>query len=109
MRALRLRAGRSGAPGRLARAPGVRPPFDLLFADGGEAKKREPQVLVEALSPGGIVLLDDLTPRELWPKERRGRRDPVREYWLNEPRVAATEIRPGPTEAAIIAARVRAG
>ena len=84
-------------------------PFDLLFADGGGAKEREPRALVGALRPGGMVFLDDLTPRELWPEEWSGKRDLVREYWLNEPDVAATEIRTGPTEAAIIATRVHAG
>ncbi|MDQ5826970.1 MAG: hypothetical protein M3441_22590 [Chloroflexota bacterium] len=50
-------------------------PFDLPFADGGGAKEREPQTLVEALTPGGMVVLDDLTPRELWPEEWHGRHE----------------------------------
>jgi predicted O-methyltransferase YrrM len=80
-------------------------PFDLLFADGGRAKEREPETLVGALKPGGTVLLDDLTPEALWPEEWRGLPDPVREFWLNDPRLAATEILTAPTEAAIVATR----
>ena len=84
----------------------VHGPFDLLFADGGKAKEHEPEVLVGALKPGGTVLLDDLTPEKLWPEEWRGRPDPVREFWLNDPRLAATEILTGPADAAIIATRL---
>ncbi|MHC5728870.1 MAG: hypothetical protein ACYTXY_33085, partial [Nostoc sp.] len=35
-------------------------PFDLLFADGGKAKVTQPQTLITALKPGGLILLDDL-------------------------------------------------
>jgi predicted O-methyltransferase YrrM len=81
-------------------------PFVLLFADGGQAKQTEPDVLLHALEPGGLLVLDDLTPREHWPPNWRSRPDPVRDYWLNDPRVAATEIRVTPTSAVILAARI---
>jgi len=81
-------------------------PFDLLFADGGRSKEREPDTLVRALKPGGTVLLDDLTPEALWPEEWRGRPDPVREFWLDDPRLMATEILTAPTDAAIVATRL---
>ncbi len=81
-------------------------PFDLLFADGGAAKQREPGALLEALRLGGLVVLDDLTPEDRWPEEWRGRPDPVRRFWLNEPRLAATEVLTSPSMAVIIAARV---
>lgn len=29
-------------------------PFDLVFVDGGKAKERNPEAIVQALSPGGI-------------------------------------------------------
>lgn len=80
-------------------------PFDLLFADGGKAKEREPEALLNALKPGGTVLLDDLTPEALWPEGWRGRPDPVREFWLKDPRLVATEILTAPTDAAIVATR----
>ena len=81
-------------------------PFVLLFADGGQAKQAEPDVLLHALEPGGLLVLDDLTPREHWPPNWRGRPDPVRDYWLNDPRVAATEIRVTPTSGVILATRI---
>lgn len=83
-----------------------RGPFDLLFADGGGAKERDPAALVGALKPGGTVLLDDLTPEALWPEEWRGRPDPVRGFWLGDRRLAAAEILTGPAEAAIVAVRL---
>lgn len=81
-------------------------PFDLLFADGGRAKEREPESLVWALKPGGTVLVDDLTPGALWSEEWGGRPDPVCDFWLNEPGLAAAEIMTGPAEAASVAVRL---
>ena len=43
-------------------------PFDMLFADGGAAKQREPEVLLHALRPGGLIVLDDLTPEDRCPR-----------------------------------------
>src|SRR5690242_19318965 len=53
-------------------------PFDLLFADGGKAKAVAPETLVQALKPGGVIVLDDLTPEEQWPAAWRGQVDAVR-------------------------------
>ncbi|MDI3340154.1 MAG: class I SAM-dependent methyltransferase [Sphaerobacter sp.] len=80
-------------------------PFDLLFADGGKAKEREPETLLRALRPGGLVVLDDLTPEEHWPPEWRGQPDPVRQFWLNDPRLLATELLVTPTASVILATR----
>jgi len=44
---------------------------------------------------------------EQWPAAWRGQRDPVRDFWLNDPRLIATEIRTTATTAAIVATRVR--
>lgn len=82
-------------------------PFDLLFADGGKAKLTEPQTLIAALKPGGLILLDDLTPEEYWPPEWQGRTDPIREFWLKDPRVAATEIRVTAKNSVILATRIQ--
>ncbi len=81
-------------------------PFALLFADA-PAKREEPEALLGALALGGSIVLDDLTPVEQWPAAWRGQRDPVRDFWLNDPRLIATEIRTTATTAAIVATRVR--
>lgn len=69
-------------------------PFTMVFADCAAAKRDEPGLLVESLRPGGLIVLDDLT-------------DPIREYWLNEPRMCATEILADPMIPVILATRVR--
>jgi predicted O-methyltransferase YrrM len=74
-------------------------PFDLLFLDSG---KQHPEVdgenVVGLLAPGATIVMDDLTPQ-------RRRHDPVREFWLNHPRIAALEIMTTPTTAAIVGTR----
>jgi predicted O-methyltransferase YrrM len=68
-------------------------PFDLLFADGGRAKAHEE--VIGLLAPGGILVLDDLTPGYADP-------DPVRELWLGHRRLVATELQVFPREAVIV-------
>lgn len=68
--------------------------FAMVFADCAPAKRDEPGLLVESLQPGGLLVLDDLT-------------EPVRRYWLSDPRMSAAEILVGPGEPVIVATRVR--
>lgn len=86
-------------------------PFALLFADGGKAKEREPERLLDALQAGGILILDDLTPEAHWTPEQRAMwsPDPTRSFWLNDERVAATELLVNPTSAVILATRLTDG
>ncbi len=76
-------------------------PFDLLFHDGS---KRRPDLDGDAtlglLAPRGLIVMDDLTPGRSGP-------DPVREFWLNHPDLAATELQVSPREAVILAVRAR--
>lgn len=76
-------------------------PFDLLFHDGS---KRRPDLdgeeTLALLAPRGLIVLDDLTPGRPGP-------DPVREFWLGHPDLAATELRVSEREAVILAVRVR--
>ncbi len=83
-------------------------PFALLFADGGRAKEREPECLLSALAPGGLILLDDLTPESRWKPEQRAQWpvDPVRAFWLNDPRLLATELLTTSESGVILAARL---
>jgi predicted O-methyltransferase YrrM len=71
-------------------------PFDLLFVDGGKAKWNGEEV-ISLLAPGGVAVIDDLTPGLAG--------DPVREFWLGDPRLAAVEVLTRPESAAIVAAR----
>ena len=84
-------------------------PFDLLFFDGG-AWKRLPagevalasERALELLAPGGIVVIDDLTPKALWPEEWRGKPDPARDVWLGRDDLVVTELLTTPETAAML-------
>ena len=75
-------------------------PFDLLFYDA--TKQLRPQedgeLVTGLLAPGGIAVLDDLTPGFAGP-------DPVRDFWLGHPDLAAAEVLTTPDSAAILAVR----
>lgn len=78
--------------------------FALLFVDAGDSKQ-QPDILLPALRPGGIIVLDDLTPKEHWPPEWHGKPDRLRVAWLNRSDVIATELLVTPTSAVIVATR----
>jgi predicted O-methyltransferase YrrM len=99
------------ARGRLASCANVEPlegdayellrgrgPFGLVFADGGVYDWER---ILELLEPGGLLVKDDLTPGA--PVDG----DPVREFLLRDPRLAAVEVLTTPRSAAIVAVRVR--
>jgi predicted O-methyltransferase YrrM len=73
-----------------------RGPFGLVFADGGVYEWEQ---IIELLEPGGVLVKDDLTPG------RAIEGDPVREFLLRDPRLAAVEILTTPWSAAIVAVR----
>jgi predicted O-methyltransferase YrrM len=76
-------------------------PFDLVFFDGGRWKERaekESRRLLDLVAPGGLVVVDDLTPD--WPGP-----DPVREFWLGHSDLFATELLVAPGRSVIVAAR----
>jgi len=81
-------------------------PFDLLVLDGGgQGKGDEPPIRPEQwLRPGGLVVLDDFTPGAGWPPTHHGEPDRARLYWLQHPRLLATEVRTEPAAATILAA-----
>jgi predicted O-methyltransferase YrrM len=87
-------------------------PFDLLFFDGGGWKRSPPHQMraeseraLELIAPGGIVAMDNLTPEELWPPHAPDWPDALREFWLRNDVLAATEIRTTPDTSAILAVR----
>ncbi|HUK94430.1 MAG TPA: class I SAM-dependent methyltransferase [Gaiellaceae bacterium] len=75
-------------------------PFDLLFYDGGgkQHPENDGEDVVGLLAPGGTIVMDDLTPG-------RTEHDPVREFWLNHPEIAALELLTTPETAAIVGTR----
>ena len=64
--------------------------------------------MVEAIAPGGVVVLDDMTPEEARDEEQRARwsaGDPVREFWLHHRALIASELRVSARASVIVAAR----
>lgn len=89
------------------RDPLASAPFDMIFVDVAEAKASGIDDILDALANGGLVLIDDLTPMELWPAEWRGRPDPIRETWLNHPRLDSVELRVAEDHAVILARNIQ--
>lgn len=75
-------------------------PFELVFADGGLRQPDAWEAALALAAPGGLIVKDDLTPG----REVEG--DPVREFLLRDPRLAAVEILTTPQTAAIVATRL---
>ncbi len=90
---------RRAPPRRLARRAPDPGPFDLLFLDAGgfkqEPERAGPPALA-LLGPGGLLVIDDLTPR-------RSEHDRARAYLLGHPALVAAEILTTADTAAIVA------
>jgi predicted O-methyltransferase YrrM len=80
-------------------------PFSLLFLDAREPEDSGVDAVADLVEPGGIVVLDDVTPCESWPPVSRGRVDVLRERWLTDPRFTAAEVMVAPDAAVLIATR----
>ncbi len=87
-------------------------PFDLLFFDGGGWKRSPPQQMraesdraLELVGAGGVVAMDNLTPRHLWPPDGPAWPDALREHWLGSDGLVATEVLTTPDSSAIVAVK----
>jgi predicted O-methyltransferase YrrM len=85
-------------------------PYDLLFMDAGIRADLEPanwEALTELIKIGGQIVMDDLTPIELWPTNWDNITDRKREFAFANPRVVGAEVRTTPTTTALIVTRLR--
>jgi predicted O-methyltransferase YrrM len=75
-------------------------PFDVVFYDGGRKQfpEEEGEAVVELLTPGGTIVLDDF-------RERRPH-DPVKAFWLGHPRLVGAELALSDRESALVCVRV---
>jgi predicted O-methyltransferase YrrM len=82
-------------------------PFDLIFSDCAPAKRETEQLdaLIDALNPGGMLVLDNFSPPALLPVALHGG-DPERERLWAHPRLSCTEVAVSTQERVILAVRV---
>jgi predicted O-methyltransferase YrrM len=80
-------------------------PFSLLYLDSGDPDSVHVDGVADLVEEGGIVVLDDFTPCEVWPPVAQGRVDALREQWLTDPRFTTVEVMVAPDAATLIATR----
>ena len=80
-------------------------PFSLLFLDAGQPGEVAVDAIADLVEQGGLVVLDDFTPCELWPPIVHGRVDTLREQWLTDERFTTVEVMVASDASALIATR----
>ena len=80
-------------------------PFSLLFLDSGEPTEVTVDAIADLVEDGGIVVLDDFTPCEVWPPVTYGRVDSLREEWLTDERFTTVEVMVASDASTLIATR----
>lgn len=80
-------------------------PYSLLFLDASSPDDAGVDAVVDLVESGGIVVMDDFTPCEMWPPISNGRVDTLRETWLTDERFTAVEVMVAPDATALVATR----
>jgi predicted O-methyltransferase YrrM len=80
-------------------------PFSLLFLDSGEPTEVGVDQVADLVEEGGLVVLDDFAPCEMWPPVTYGRVDTLREQWLTDERFTAVEVMVAPDASVVIATK----
>lgn len=80
-------------------------PFSLLFLDSGEPNDVGVDAIADLVEAGGIVVLDDFQPCEMWPPITSGRVDTLRERWLSDDRFTTVEVMVASDASALIATK----
>jgi predicted O-methyltransferase YrrM len=80
-------------------------PFSLLYLDSGDPSAVRVDAVADLVDDGGIVVLDDFTPCELWPPIFHGRVDTLREEWLTDERFTTVEVMVAADAATLIATK----
>ena len=80
--------------------------FGMLYAGANSSRADYPELLLQSLREGSLIVLDGLPPQGRVSLRSRLEAGRVRDFWLNDPRLVATEIQVSPTESVILASRV---
>jgi len=82
-----------------------RAPFSLLFLDAETPGDVRPDNIADLVEQGGLVVVDDLIPSEVWPPIVYGRVDTLREEWLTDERFTTVEVMVAPGTSVLMATR----
>jgi predicted O-methyltransferase YrrM len=80
-------------------------PYSLLFLDASSPEDAGVDSVADLVESGGIVVLDDFVPCEVWPPITGGRVDTLREGWLTDERFTTVEVMVAQDASALIATR----
>jgi predicted O-methyltransferase YrrM len=80
--------------------------FGMLYVGANSSRADYPELLFQSLREGSLIVLDGLPPQGRVSLRSRMEAGRVRDFWLNDPRLVATEIQVSPTESVILASRV---
>ncbi len=81
-------------------------PFSFLYLNINRVDTAAREPLLQSLRMGGTIVLSGMVPQDSLPVELRQQVDPVRDFWLNDPRLLATELPINQGEALVVASRV---
>lgn len=80
--------------------------FGLLFAGANSTRAEYPEILLQSLREGSMIVLDGMPPQGRVSLRSRQEAARIRDFWLNDPRLVATEIQVSPVESVILATKV---
>lgn len=80
-------------------------PYSLLFLDSSSPQDAGVDSVVDLVESGGIVVMDDFAPCELWPPLTNGRVDVLRQEWLSDERFTSVEVMVAPDASALVATK----
>ena len=80
-------------------------PFSLIFLDAGSAKSAPREEIIDMVTDGGMIVLDDFTPSAAWPPLSGGRVDTLRQEWLSDERFMSVDVMVAEDTSVIIAVR----
>jgi len=80
--------------------------FGMVFAGANSTRADYPEMLIQSLNEGSVIALDGLPPQGRVSLRSRQEAARVREFWLNDPRLAATEVQVSAIESVILATRI---
>ena len=77
--------------------------FSMFYASPYTSRADEPERFLHALRAGGLMVIDGLTPLHSLSQETGQHQDALRDFWLNDERLIATEMMVSVDEAVILA------